>query len=184
MKADERDGGRRAVGVRRIRRDGVYFRMNGEGEHKRKHPAHMPVVERHNEPVIIFLTVCSDDRKDIFASPDSSGVIVDAWKNAKSWLVGRYVIMPNHIHLFCAPGVFPSEPLQQWVRFWKNLASRNWPRLKEHPIWQRDFCDTQLRRHKNYEARWNYVIANPVRAGLVEKSRDWPFHGEINILPW
>jgi putative transposase len=44
-------------------------------------------------------------------------VIVDAWQEARSCLVGRYVIMPNNIHLFCAPGVFPPEPLKQWVRY-------------------------------------------------------------------
>ena len=158
--------------------------MNLEDEPGCKHPAHWSVVERHNEPVIIFLTVCSKDRKHILASPDSVRVMMDAWRNAKSWLVGRYVIMPNHIHLFCAPGVFPNEPLKQWVRYWKNLASRNWPRPNEHPVWQRDFWDTQLRRHENYDSKWDYVINNPVRAGLVEKSEDWPFHGELNVLPW
>jgi putative transposase len=155
-----------------------------EIEAGRKYPAHIAPVERHNEPIIIFLTVCSKDRKRIFDSRDVADVIVNAWVEAKSWLVGRYVIMPNHIHLFCAPGVFPPEPLKQWVRFWKNVASKKWPRADEHPIWQRDFWDTQLRRHENYDEKWEYVIENPFRAGLVRKSDDWPFHGELNFLPW
>ena len=154
------------------------------GKLERHHPARMPTVERHNEPIIIFLTVCSKDRKDIFSFPDSVAVIVNAWQNAKSWRVGRYVIMPNHIHLFCTPGTFPAESLQQWVRYWKNLASRNWPRPNEQPIWQRDFWDTQLRRHENYDLKWEYVINNPVRARLVEESRAWLFQGELNFLPW
>jgi putative transposase len=155
-----------------------------EIEAGRKHPAHMPLVERHNEPVIVFLTVCSKDRKRIFAAKDVAQVMVRAWTEATSWLVGRYVIMPNHIHLFCAPGVFAPEPLKQWVRYWKNVASKNWPRPNEHPIWQRDFWDTQLRRHENYDEKWEYVVENPVRAGLVSKSGDWQFHGELNFLPW
>ena len=155
-----------------------------EIEAGRKHPAHMPLVERHNEPVIVFLTVCSKDRKCILASADSVHLIVEAWQQAKSWLVGRYVVMPDHIHLFCTPALFPAEPLKQWVRYWKNVASKNWSRPNEHPIWQRDFWDTQLRRHENYDEKWEYVLANPVRAGLVSKSDDWPFHGELNFLPW
>jgi len=150
----------------------------------RKHPAHISPVERHNEPVIVFLTVCSKDRKRIFASGDVAQVIADAWIEATSWCVGRYVIMPDHIHLFCAPNVVPPEPLDQWVRYWKNNASKNWPRPNEHPIWQRDFWDTQLRRHENYDEKWEYVLENPVRAGLVTKSDDWPFHGELNVLAW
>jgi REP element-mobilizing transposase RayT len=86
-----------------------------EAKPGRKHPVHMLPIRRHNEPVIVFLTVCSKDRKRIFARQDTGKIIVDAWREARSWLVGRYVIMPDHIHLFCAPGVFPSEPLSQWV---------------------------------------------------------------------
>jgi len=155
-----------------------------EIESGRRHPVHVPLVERHNEPTIVFLTACSKDRKRIFASADVAPVVIDAWSQAKSWLVGRYVIMPDHIHLFCAPGINPIEPLDQWVRYWKNVASKNWPRLDEHPIWQRDFWDTQLRRHENYDEKWDYVLENPVRAGLVSKSEDWPFQGELNVLEW
>src|SRR2546423_8397539 len=112
-------------------------------------------------------------------------VVIDAWSQAKSWLVGRYVIMPDHIHLFCAPGVFPREAIAPWVRFWKNLASRKWPRPNEQPVWQRDFWDTQLRRrHESYRSKWEYVVANPVRAGLVTSPKEWPFQGELNLLRW
>ena len=72
----------------------------------RKHLAHPPIIERDNEPVIIYLTVCSKDRKRIFAFADSAAVIVDAWQKASLWLVGRYVIMPDHIHLFARPTCF------------------------------------------------------------------------------
>jgi putative transposase len=150
----------------------------------RKQPAHIPCVERHNRPIIVFLTVCSKDQKRIFDSADVAQLIVGGWTGAKTWLVGRYIIMPDHIHLFCAPGIRPRESLKQWVRYWKNLASKRWPRIKEHPIWQRDFWDTQLRRHENYDLKWQYVVKNPVRAGLVAESSEWPFQGELNVLPW
>ena len=28
----------------------------------------------------------------------------------------------GYLHLFCAPAVFPIEPLMQWVRYWKSFA--------------------------------------------------------------
>jgi putative transposase len=96
-------------------------------EMRRKHPAHPPVRERFNEPIIVFLTVCSKDRKQIFAQTDSVAVILDAWHKAKSWSVGRYVVMPDHLHIFCAPGIYPTEPLMQWLRYWKSVASKKWP---------------------------------------------------------
>jgi putative transposase len=158
--------------------------MTGESDIGRKHLAHPPIIDRHNEPVIIYLTVCSKDRKSVFASKDNAAVIVDAWQRGNSWLVGRYVIMPDHIHLFCAPNGFRTRPLGQWAKYWKSLASLSWPRPKDHAIWQRDCWDTQLRRHESYDSKWEYVINNPVRAGLVKGPNDWPFQGELNILPW
>jgi putative transposase len=78
----------------------------------------------------------------------------------------------------------PPQALAQWVRYWKNLASRKWPRPTEQPIWQRDFWDTQLRRDENYDSKWQYICENPVRAGFVAQSQDWPFQGELNMLQW
>ena len=80
--------------------------------------------------------------------------------------------------------VFPIEPLMQWVRYWKSVTSRNWPRRHEQPIWQTDFWDTQLRRSENYDSKWQYVVDNPVRAGLAREADEWPFQGELSFLPW
>jgi REP-associated tyrosine transposase len=160
------------------------FLQMSQSEIGRKHLAHPAIIERHNEPVIIYLTVCSKDRKSIFAFDNRAVVIVDAWQKASLWLVGRYVIMPDHIHHFCAPNTFPMTPLKQWVKYWKALASLSWPCPNNHPIWQRDAWDTQLRRYESYDSKWEYVISNPVRAGLVKEPNDWSFQGELNILPW
>ena len=35
---------------------------------------------------------------------------------------------------------------------------------------------------ESYSQKWEYVKENPVRAGLAEKSDDWPFQGEIESL--
>jgi hypothetical protein len=44
--------------------------------------------------------------------------------------------------------------------------------------------DTQLRRGESYGEKWQYVLEDPVRAGLVKHSRDWPYRGELNTLMW
>ena len=75
-------------------------------------------------------------------------------------------------------------PLEPWVRFWNSYVSKNWDDPLQLPIWQRDFWDTQLRKDESYGEKWHYVIENPVRAGLVRRSEDWPYQGELNILDW
>jgi putative transposase len=152
--------------------------------HDRKHPAHWPAQERHNTPVIVFVTVCTKRRKSILANSRTHELLIQSWRTAKSWLVGRYVVMPDHLHLFCAPAELNPEPLLQWVRYWKSHAARNWFRAEDAPIWQRHFWDTQLRRGENYDNKWDYVVGNPVRAGLVARAEDWPYQGELTILRW
>jgi putative transposase len=92
--------------------------------------------------------------------------------------------MPDHIHLFCAPAAWPIVSLPKWVRFWKSLATQSWPQPSHRPIWQRHFWDTQLRHGESYDEKWDYVMQNAVRAGLVLHPDDWAYQGELNILPW
>jgi hypothetical protein len=89
----------------------------------RKHPAHVPVCDSFNTPVIVFLTVCTKDRKKILANEKAHELLVKSWQAATSWLVGRYVIMPDHIHLFCAPAESEGRPLMQWVGYWEIVSS-------------------------------------------------------------
>ncbi len=150
----------------------------------RKSPIHLPVRETSNRPVIIFVTVCSHKRKPILCSRDTYEVILRSWIKADAWIVGRYLVMPDHIHFFCAPAKVDYPELRQWVQYWKALASLSWPRRSEQPIWQVSFWDTQIRSGKSYEEKWEYVRQNPVRKGLVRSPDEWPFQGEMNKLEW
>jgi len=137
-----------------------------------------------NRAHIVYLTVCTQGRKAILAHADVHKLLREAWSAANNWLVGRYVIMPDHIHLFCAPATFPYEPLRGWMRYWKSVASRRWPRPDEHPVWHPDGWDRQLRHGDSYREKWDYVRDNPVRESLVETSDEWPYQGEMNVLMW
>jgi putative transposase len=149
----------------------------------RDRPVHQPVYEPHNRAIIVFLTVCTKDRQRVLANEALHESVRTAWTCAAHWLVGRYVIMPDHVHLFCAPGILPAKPLSNWVRHWKTSVSKAIG-AREGTFWQSDFWDTQLRRHESYALKWDYVRENPVRAGLVAKPEDWPYEGELNVLRW
>ncbi len=151
---------------------------------QRKRPVHLPICRRFNRSTVIFLTVCSAYRKILFNRPKASEVLVSAWKDAVDWQVGRYVIMPDHIHFFASPGRHDAPSLKVWVKYWKTLVSRRWPWPSEHPIWQKSFWDTQLRGGDSYEAKWLYVQHNPVREGLCTSQDDWPYQGELNRFTW
>ena len=150
----------------------------------RKRPAHQSLAERFNAPRIIFLTVCTEKRKPILCSDGVHELLVQSWEEADSWVVGRYILMPDHVHLFCSPVGLEYPSLKTWVGFWKSLSARQWPDPTVGKIWQRDFWDTQLRKGDGYTEKWNYVVKNPVRAELVDDSVQWPYQGEICALQW
>ncbi|RXK56112.1 hypothetical protein ESB00_09635 [Oleiharenicola lentus] len=149
----------------------------------RQHPAHLPPRIQGNRSTIIFLTVCTKGRRPCLANPELHQCLVTAWSDATHWQVGRYVIMPDHIHLFCAPGQFSPTPLGSWIRFWKTAVSKS-IKASAGTLWQADHWDTQLRQHESNDAKWEYVRQNPVRAGLANHPDEWPFQGELNLLRW
>jgi hypothetical protein len=75
-------------------------------------------------------------------------------------------------------------PLSRWIAWWKRWVSVHWTDPGDLPIWQRSFWDTQLRAGESYERKWEYVRANPVRAGLCITPEAWPFQGELTFLDW
>jgi REP element-mobilizing transposase RayT len=94
--------------------------------------------------------------------------------------VGRFVIMPDHVHLFVR--VISALSLAQWMRMLKRNLSRRI--TEEPPHWQEGFFDHLLRGRESYSQKWEYVRQNPVRAALVTTHQDWPYQGEIIRLPF
>jgi putative transposase len=146
---------------------------------QRKHPAHFPAVESGFRSVVIFLTVCTRDRRPLLANTAAVELIREAWFAANFWVVGRYVILPDHIHLFCAPNTTPPDPLKNWISFWKNRVTRARPRRDQVPIWQAESWDRQLRRGESYDEKWDYVVNNPVRHGYASSPEAWPIGGSL-----
>jgi len=147
---------------------------------QRSRPAHLPVLNVGTRANIVFVTICTKLRRPILATEAMHQVLRQSWTKAVDWQIGRYVLMPDHLHLFCAPNLFPAKPLTGWIGYWKRLTTQ----AHGEEIWQKNFWDTQLRRHESYAAKWEYVRQNPVRAGLVNDADKWPFQGEVNALFW
>ncbi len=158
--------------------------MNPNDEPGRKHLPHLPPMEFPNQSIVIYVTQVVAKRRPLLARGAAVEAILDAWRKADHWVVGRYVFMPDHLHLFCAPMRFPFTPLKNWMAFWRAEATRHWPWPDEKPIWQKDFFDRQLRRGENYTQKWRYVCENPARAGLVSNVEDWLWQGEMHPLAW
>jgi REP element-mobilizing transposase RayT len=92
--------------------------------------------------------------------------------------------MPDHLHVFAGFGR-ESMSVSSWIKSLKNAISKTLTNATfASPHWQKGFFEHVIRSEESYDQKWNYVRDNPVRAGLVRSSEDWPFAGEISRLPF
>jgi putative transposase len=150
---------------------------------------HLPQLDQvYVEAPIFYITVCTLDRKAVLANQQIHDICCEVWRNAESlygWLVGRYVVMPDHVHFFCATKT-DEHPLSMFVGKWKEWTAKYAKRRHgvSMPLWQPEFFDHLLRGSESYEEKWMYVRDNPMRAGLVAPGDEWPYQGELNELRW
>ncbi len=135
---------------------------------------------------IYFLTVCTHDRAKRLANDDFHSIAVEVWHTCErlyGWAVGRYVVMPDHVHFFAADSR-GEKPLSHFVGKWKEWTAKTCARRLSWsvPLWQPEFFDHVLRSSDNYGQKWEYVRNNPVRAGLVAVPEEWVFQGALPEL--
>ena len=132
-----------------------------------------------NQP-LYFVTFAARDRKTIRSLNGAQDVLEEYARRAHenfNIALGRYVIMPDHVHLFVRGG--RDFALSSWIGGLKRAISLT---LKSRELWQPGFFDHILRSDESYGEKWNYVRENPVRAGLVKSAGDWPYQGEIVFI--
>jgi REP element-mobilizing transposase RayT len=135
-----------------------------------------------SEQPIYFITACAYNRRRFLDQSDINEAFIQFGARAQEhgvW-VGRYVIMPDHIHLAFGP---EAMPVSRWMKSLKKAISKVLTNATlRPPHWQKGFFDHVIRSHESYDQKWSYVRDNPVRAGLVRSAEEWPYAGEISIL--
>ncbi len=86
-----------------------------------------------------------------------------------------WVLMPDHAHWLIQLG--DKTRLSHLVSRLKSASARRLNRDldREGAVWAKAFHDQALRKEDDLKAMARYVIANPVRAGLVQRVGDYPF---------
>ena len=133
---------------------------------------------------VFFVTLCSYRRRRVLATIAVNASFIQFTEQAygkHNIAVGRYVIMPDHVHLFVTGS--DDFGLGRWIGTLKqSLAKSVVQEKRSEPFWQRGFFDHVLRSEESYGHKWSYVRDNPVRAGLIAKADDWPYAGEIIMI--
>jgi len=83
-----------------------------------------------------------------------------------------YAVMPDHLHML----LYPRESSLPMIL--RNLKSKTGYRIVQirrsrGPLWQDGYFDFICRRVKDFWAKFEYIHANPVEAGLVSRPEQW-----------
>jgi putative transposase len=120
-----------------------------------------------------FITSVTAQRRPLFQSITVADLLVDAFLHYRchdKYLLHHFVIMPDHFHALITPARQIS--LGKAVQFIKGGFSF---RLKSSPpVWQASFTNHRVRDDLDFESHGIYIRMNPIRAGLVRKSEDYP----------
>ena len=136
----------------------------------------LPAIWTEHESPRFFLTICTADRETVLANPTIHERLLEFLRDSRQrygWWAGRYVLMPDHIHLLAAR-TQNAVALGAWVKALKSVVSRREFR------WETGFFDHVLRNRESEWEKWEYIRQNPVRAGLVKTPEEWPFAGELS----
>ena len=118
-----------------------------------------------------LVTAVTAPRKAVFASFDAARIAArcfhdkDVVRHAQTL---AFVVMPDHLHWLLQ--LENDGSLSGVVRLYKAKVSLS---LRQK-IWQRGFYDHALRNDEDLRDVARYVIANPLRAGLVQSIGEYP----------
>ena len=112
--------------------------------------------------------------------------VLDSQLLMQDGLCVGFVVMPDHVRAIVR---FPRpDQIRHFMKQWKQRSSTQVKRLfrsslvnyagsidPTDPVWQVGYYDFNLFTGGKTEEKLVYMHQNPVRAGLVERSCDWPW---------
>ncbi len=133
---------------------------------------------RFSEPNRVYhITVCTEKRLPWFKDLDCGRLVIKHMRLLQQeqsvWSLA-WVVMPDHLHWLLQLG--DRQTLSQAIKTFKGRTAieLNWFLQRQGPLWQRGYHDHALRREEDMKQVARYIIANPLRAGLVEHIGDYP----------
>jgi REP element-mobilizing transposase RayT len=120
---------------------------------------------------IYLLTMVGIGRSSVFADFCAARCVVRAMHEPSVVSVAEtvaFVVMPDHVHWLVQ--LKDRASLGDVVRRFKARVSI----VLGSAVWQRGFHDHALRKDEDMIKAARYIVANPVRAGLVRRVGDYP----------
>ncbi len=126
---------------------------------------------------VYFITTTTAHRRPHFANAILASAACRVIEAQATWGDARlmsWVLMPDHWHGLVQLGQRDSLPLVV-NRFKSRVTKALRANGTTGPIWAQSYFERAVRADRDLETAARYLVANPVRAGLVQRAGDWPF---------
>jgi putative transposase len=125
------------------------------------------------------ITFCTEQRRPIFLNPANAKCVLDKIKQSEE--VGHCclhaaVVMPDHVHMLITLRKIEIG-MGRVISAIKNISARMISSSSKDGmrIWQAGFYEHRLRSNEDLRKQARYIIANPLRAGLVRSINEYKF---------
>ena len=159
----------------------------GEGLVPSRKPTRLKNFDYAKANAVFFITLCSLNKRQIFVKNEFNTEVIEYLKSERKRVghaVYVFCLMPEHLHLLLSP----LETGNTVIRFMGALSSQitrlSWRYGFSGRLLQRSFYDHIIRKHEDLRRIAEYILANPVRRGLIERWQDYQYCGLIDPLPW
>ena len=135
---------------------------------------------------IFSITICTHNRRPLFQNKEFAGLSFDTLRSGpfrKQTKLYAACLMPDHLHLLISPveGSLINS-VNRWKSYTANLLLK---KGVNSSCWQRGFYDHAIRKEEDVRTIAEYIVNNPIRAGIVRYCEDYPFswHRWMSDMP-
>ncbi|MCX7081275.1 MAG: transposase [Pseudomonas sp.] len=139
--------------------------------------AHRLRIGRYSESGQIYLlTAVVRNREPVFDNLKNGRLVVDAFKKAQQEQFANslaWVVMPDHFHWLIELQNTNLSTLMARTKS-RTTVALNRSLQREGSLWQHGYHDRAIRKEEDLQSVARYIVANPLRAGLVKRVADYP----------
>ena len=130
---------------------------------------------------VYLVTFVTEGRKHRFTNLQCGRLMVNTLMDSTRVKTLAFVVMPDHVHWLIQ--LLDESSLSKALHRVKSVSANRLNRYlkRKGRFWQSGFHDHALRREEDIKGAARYIIANPLRAGLVSNVRDYPHWDAIWI---
>jgi putative transposase len=138
-----------------------------------------------------FFTVVTEGRVPFLCCETARGHlrnVLQACRQLWPFRIDAIVLLPDYLHAIWTLPQGDSDYSKRWgwikkefTKAWlagggtERTRSESRVRNRRRGVWQRRFWEHTLRDEEDFEKHFDYVHYNPVKHGLVQSPRDWPY---------